>query len=192
MAEPLAPVMFRQSLALDWAQVAGAGWRCEPVPGRAAILLKEGPLTALLPERLAGLLGFVLPEPGRTAGPDDRLALWQGPHEWLLLVPGAEAASLIARLRDAAAGVTATVTDLSDRLGQLHIVGPGAAGLLAQGSGLVFAGLATGSVVRTRFLQLAVTFRPTASGIELVTERLHLPYLFDWFSTLHLTIPEQA
>lgn len=192
MAELLAPVAYRRNLALDWAKARGPGWRAAPAAARAIVVLKEGPLSELLSGRLQPVLGVALPDPGRVAGSERLQVLWQGPHEWLLLADADEAASLLPRLREAAAGVTAAIVDLSDRLAQLRIGGAQAAAVLAQGCGLEFSSLVPGSVVRTRFLQFSVTLQPVDGGIEMTFERLHLPFLLDWFSTVSESVLEQA
>ena len=76
----------------------------------------------------------VSPNTVQTAG--DLTVLWLGPDEWLVLTaPGAEAA-IIARLREALAGIHAAVTDVSGNLARLRLAGNHARDVLAKGCSL--------------------------------------------------------
>jgi sarcosine oxidase subunit gamma len=64
----------------------------------------------------------------------DRIAIWLGPDEWLLLVPGAsDPAPIAAAIEAATAGVPHSLVDVSHRQLCLEVSGPEAATVLAAG-----------------------------------------------------------
>jgi sarcosine oxidase subunit gamma len=76
----------------------------------------------------------VSPNTVQTAG--DLTILWLGPDEWLVLTPPGAEAAVIARLREALAGIHAAVTDISGNNARLRLAGNHARDVLAKGCSL--------------------------------------------------------
>jgi len=78
--------------------------------------------------------GVALPvEPCRFNIRDNRLALWLGPDEWLLIAPNAEPAPIFATIEAALAGIPHALVDVSSRSIGIEIAGEQAAFVLNQG-----------------------------------------------------------
>ena len=111
--------------------------------GRApAILLEELPFRTRIglraredaAARIGTALGLDLPGPMlRTSAAGDLEALRLGPEEWLLLAAVADAAGLVSRFEEAAAGEHLAVVDLSHRFAEILVSGPAAREVLAAG-----------------------------------------------------------
>lgn len=113
---------------------AGVGLTALP-PGAQISLRGEG-ADRRFRQAVEGVLGFALPlRPNATARGDGGTALWLGPNEWLLLVPG-QAEPWIERLSDALAGLHHALNDVSESRAAIRISGPGTLDLLAKGSSL--------------------------------------------------------
>lgn len=106
-----------------------------PVPGQ--INLRGRPSDTAFLAAAGSVLDCRLPvSPNTVQTAGELTVLWLGPDEWLLLTqPGAETA-IIARLREALAGVHAAVTDVSGNLARLRLAGPAARDVLAKGCSL--------------------------------------------------------
>ena len=76
----------------------------------------------------------VSPNTVQTAG--DLTVLWLGPDEWLVLTPPGAEAAIIARLREALAGIHAAITDVSGNHARLRLAGNHARDVLAKGCSL--------------------------------------------------------
>ena len=76
----------------------------------------------------------VSPNTVQTAG--DLTVLWLGPDEWLALTPPGAEAAIIARLREALAGIHAAITDVSGNHARLRLAGTHARDVLAKGCSL--------------------------------------------------------
>lgn len=113
------------------------------VSGERAVALREVPFVTMIGvraepgspavARLGESLGTGLPEAcGRVTSAGGHSALWLGPDEWLV-VSEADGAELTARLRDALAGDSGSVVDVSANRTTLELSGPGAREALQKG-----------------------------------------------------------
>ena len=83
------------------------------------------------------VLGFALPlESNRTNGKAACNALWLGPDEWLITVPGSQEQVLFKALSKAAAAHHVAITDVSDARTVILLSGSNARGVLEKGCGL--------------------------------------------------------
>jgi len=81
--------------------------------------------------------GVALPrEACRRNEADGRFALWLGPDEWLLIVPGSDPAPLFDAIEAATAGLPHSLVDVSARSVGIEIAGERAAFVLNQGNPL--------------------------------------------------------
>lgn len=106
----------RRATALDafaapMAAASGDGVRLSALPRLGQVTLRAaGEATALA----MAAIGIDLPaEPNRWSGNDDRLAVWLGPDEWLVLVPDGEAGAVVARIQLALGGRHVAAVDTS-------------------------------------------------------------------------------
>lgn len=140
MADPL---RYLRTSALSHLQLLARARQ----PENAGITMRERPFRGQLALRGEGAnarfvaaagngLGFDLPvEPNTAAGEGGITALWLGPSEWLLVMPG-EAAAHMATLREALAGTHHAVTDVSESRAVIGLAGPAAREVLAKGCSL--------------------------------------------------------
>jgi sarcosine oxidase, subunit gamma len=108
--------------------------------------------------RAAEALGFALTEPLRSTAGEGARALWLGPDEWLLLVPGEAASTTAAVLREALAGRHHAVVVVSDRLTGIAVDGQRSREILNAGCPLDLhrRAFAPGTVARTLLGKVAV------------------------------------
>lgn len=100
--------------------------------GQAARLAFRGREAAIGPAGEA--FGVALPrEACRRNDANGRFALWLGPDEWLLIVPGAEPKPIFEAIEEATAGLPHALVDVSSRSLGIEIAGPKAAFVLNQG-----------------------------------------------------------
>lgn len=100
--------------------------------GPAARLAFRGREAAIGPAGDA--FGVALPrEACRSHQAEGRFALWLGPDEWLLIVPGAEPAPIFQAIEAATAGTSRSLVDVSARSVGIEIAGAKAAFVLNQG-----------------------------------------------------------
>ena len=86
-------------------------------------------------QRYDRVLGFELPyAPNTTAGNKDITAMWLGPDEWLIKTEDGKEVSLADALREAAKGLHAAVTPVSDSCRIFRVSGVDARAVLAQGT----------------------------------------------------------
>ncbi len=173
----LAHVSYDASPVRDWSALRSPDWSIARDDAAGAVAIRKGARAWNGPERL----GFALPGPNMASTVGDMTVLWQGPQEWLVLLPRDEAAAATGRFAAALADETAIVADVSGRLLLLGIGGD-AHTLLSHGTGIDLARLQNGHLARTRFANLPVTLLGGAQGIHLVTDRVHEPGLHAWFS----------
>jgi len=130
----------------------GLDGHAQATRGEAGIAMSEQPFRGIVNVRvrpgdgeagtaLEAVLGFALPaEPNTTAASATALALWLGPDEWWIVVPGPEpecGPTLAAALHEALAGRPGSaVTDVTDSRTCLRIRGPRARDLLNKGTPL--------------------------------------------------------
>ena len=101
------------------------------------INLRADPGDGTLMNAFASVLGYPLPlEPNRTSGEGKRGALWLGPDEWLVTVPGGQENALFGALATAADGKHVALSDVSDARTILTLTGPRARDVLQKGCGL--------------------------------------------------------
>ena len=131
----------------------GLDGRAQASRGAAGVALAERPHRGMVNLRLdpsdetamnafAEAFGFALPvQPNTSAGNGEASALWLGPDEWWLVVPGPgpEAGpELAAKLRAALADGFAAVTEVGEGRTCIRIAGPKARALLQKGCPLDF------------------------------------------------------
>lgn len=81
-----------------------------------------------------GVLGFELPlEPNTFAGERENYALWLGPNEWLIVVPGEQEGLVAEGLRNALRGQFFAVTEVGGGQTIITLSGQNARDLLAKG-----------------------------------------------------------
>ena len=117
--------------------------------------------------------------PLASAGEGARIALWQGPDEWLLIAEDG-AADLAATLETALAGVFHTLVDVSHRQVAYEVSGPGAARLLnaAVPLDLDLSAFPLGMATRTWLLKAEIgLWRPEAQKFRLEVSRSFGPYV---------------
>lgn len=121
--------------------------RIVEMPVDVGIQMAEAPMQGHLalrgegedPELLAAVgavIGIDLPvKPNTTQRGGGTTALWLGPNEWLLVVPG-EADAIAAELSSAMSGILHAVNNVSDSRTALLLTGNSARDLLAKGTSL--------------------------------------------------------
>jgi sarcosine oxidase subunit gamma len=120
----------------------------------------------------------VAPMTASVAG--ERVALWLGPDEWLLLAPESDLMSIGEELRSALSGVPHALVDVSDRQVGLLLEGVGSAWILNAGVPLdlslrAFPG---GTVTRTVFEKTEIVlWRSGPDAFRLEVWRSFAPYL---------------
>ncbi len=131
----------------------GLEGRSEEARGAAGIAMSERPHRGIVNLRLdpknaearaafeAGF-GFALPIAANTsAGDTDTIALWLGPDEWWLVVPGPEpeaGPALAEKLRAALTDHFAAVTEVGESCACIRVSGPRARALMQKGCPLDF------------------------------------------------------
>jgi len=102
-------------------------------PHRGMVNLRLDPSDATAMNAFADAFGFALPvAPNTSAGDGAASALWLGPDEWWLVVPGPGPA-LADKLRAALADGFAAVTEVGESRTCIRIAGPKARALLQKG-----------------------------------------------------------
>lgn len=116
--------------------------------------------------------GVALPRsPNTVASAGERLALWLGPDEWLLIAPGEDAATVAAGIAATVGAAPHALVDVSHRQLAIGLSGPAAADVLAAGCPLdldigVFP---VGAATRTIFAKTEIILAriaPTSFRIE--------------------------
>jgi sarcosine oxidase subunit gamma len=130
---------------------------------------------------LGEAFGLALPDqPCRAAVQRDRVALWLGPDEWLLIAAADETASLLQSLKNALTGRPASLVDVSHRNIGLIVKGPRAADLLNAGCPLDLdpETFPVGMCARTLFGKAEVVlWRSTQDSFRLEAWRSFAPYV---------------
>ena len=111
-------------------------------PHRGIVNLRLDPGNAEITAAFESAFGFALPATANTsAGDADTIALWLGPDEWWLVVPGPEpeaGPALAEKLRAALTGHFAAVTEVGESRTCIRVSGPHARALLQKGCPLDF------------------------------------------------------
>ncbi|WP_222183852.1 sarcosine oxidase subunit gamma [Geminicoccus harenae] len=154
------------------------GLRVEVAAPSAVIGVAGTHGAAGLGDALADVLGHRLdPTPGSAGGTEPR-SLWTGPDRWLVVSEQLDRFALARRIREAGPCPT-LVTDLTDGLPAIDLVGPRARELLAHGCPVV---PADGQVARTLLALQPVTLLGEAHRMRLFTDRGLVPFLWDWLA----------
>ena len=140
------------------------------------INLRADPTDEALMNAIESVLGHALPrQPNSTGGPDGPDgpngkdgwgAIWLGPDEWLLTMPGGRGNPLFGALAAAADGRHAALSDVSDARTVLTLSGPRARAVLEKGCGLDLHPRAfrTGQCAQTRLARAAILLHQTADA----------------------------
>ena len=111
-------------------------------PHRGIVNLRLDPANTEAMAAVEAAFGFALPTTANdTAGNADTIALWLGPDEWWLVVPGPEPEAgpeLADKLRAALRGHFAAVTEVGESRTCIRVSGPNARALLQKGCPLDF------------------------------------------------------
>ncbi len=143
-------------------------------PHRGIVNLRLDPGNAEALAAFESAFGFALPAAANTsAGDADTLALWLGPDEWWLVVPGPEpeaGPALAAKLRAALTGHFAAVTEVGESRTCIRVAGSSARALLQKGCPLDFhpRAFAAGACAQSILAKAGVTLHLFAD--ETVTE----------------------
>jgi sarcosine oxidase subunit gamma len=104
------------------------------IPFLAQVNLRADPNDGTVMGGLAAALGFGLPtEPNTTTEGADRLAIWLGPDEWLVVGPAGTEGELERLLRADIGEAVGSVVDLSANRTTLELRGPMAREVLMKG-----------------------------------------------------------
>ncbi len=147
--------------------------------------LRADPADEALMRAFEGALGYALPlEPNRTNGEGGRGALWLGPDEWLVTVPGDQEHALFDALSQAATGHDVALSDVSDARIVLTLSGSRARDVLEKGCGLDLHPRAfqTGHCAQTRLARAAILLHQTgdAPAYDIHVAWSFAAYLWVW------------
>ena len=119
-----------------------AGVAMSERPHRGIVNLRLDPENAEAMAAIEAAFGIALPTASNTsaandtAGDADTIALWLGPDEWWLVVPGPEPEAgpeLAEKLRAALSGHFAAITEVGESRTCIRVAGPSARALLQKG-----------------------------------------------------------
>jgi sarcosine oxidase, subunit gamma len=155
-----------------------------PVCDHAWLLLQGDPDDESLRTALLRRAGLLLPQPNRSLAVGARSIFWLAPREWLLEVPGREAAALEAALTGDFVRTANGLIVLSDALAGFDVSGTGAPELLSAGCGLDLdqGAFDTGSVSRTLLADVPVILwrRNADQGFRCLVDRALSHHLWSW------------
>lgn len=150
----------------------------------AQLWLSGDPADAAFAAAAGGVLG-ALPGAGHISG-EDPLLLWQAPDRWLVVSERRPGTELARALRQALAGLDATVSDTTDGLALFEVAGPAARRVVGQGTtfDLDPARFGPGSGAVTLFAGLRVSLYCLAPDrLRLHAEVASARFVWDWLST---------
>lgn len=148
--------------------------------------LRGDPADSAFVQAVEAVLGLALPvQPNTVAGSQDRIALWLGPNEWLLMTPPDGEVELIDALRKSLTDLFAAVTDVTGGQTIISVKGPLARDLLAKGCPLdlhprIFG---PGQCAQTHIAKTAALIRPRDGEppvFEIIVRRSFADYLWRW------------
>jgi sarcosine oxidase subunit gamma len=119
-------------------------------------------------------------QPLRATRSGERAALWQGPDEWLLLAPVAEAAHMRAAIEAAVVPLPHALVDVSDRQCGFVVAGPRVEEWLAAACplDLHISAFPPGMTTRTQFAKAEITlWRLARDRFHLEAARSFVPYV---------------
>jgi sarcosine oxidase subunit gamma len=120
----------------------------------------------------AALAGIALPRANRAAVSGNVVALWLGPHRYLLAGPG---------LRHQLEACGAALVDQSDARVVVRIAGPRGRDVLAKGTGIDLARLAANDVASTLLGDIAVILHAAdTEAVDLYVPRSYALTLWEW------------
>jgi heterotetrameric sarcosine oxidase gamma subunit len=131
--------------------------------------------------RLATLLGTDLPGPNKLAIADALRVAWIGPGDWLLT--GSD--NRYAAIEEAIAGATGLVREVGDGYARYRLSGPGAVGVLQQGTSIDLRpdNFVPGSCAVTLFAQLHAAIELLGEALFIITVDVSCArYLENWFA----------
>ncbi len=149
------------------------------------INLRADPGDIALMSAFEAVLGYPLPlEPNRTSGEGKRGALWLGPDEWLVTVPGGQENALFGALATAGEGKHVALSDVSDARTILTLAGPHARDVVQKGCGLDLHPRAfqTGQCAGTLLARAAIVLHQTgdAPAYDIHVAWSFAAYLWVW------------
>ncbi len=152
----------------------------EPSGGLVVLRVRADDLEARA--AAAAALALALPvSPRRPERHPDLIAYWTAPNAWLL---AGDAATIVARMRDALARSHVAIIDISDARTRFTIAGPAARDLLAKGTGIDLAPtqFVAGDAALTRFADLAVLLDCVSDAplFHLIADRPATEHLWAW------------
>ncbi len=151
------------------------------LPASAMIDLRLDPANAATLSAAQSALALNLPlTPGKSATGAERVAIWFGPDQWLIVAPSAAATPLVHAL----AGAAVSAVDVSDLRAEFELAGPRAMDVLRKGCAIdlhprVFG---PGDCALTSLARVRIAVRQTDErpGYRVLVERSVAPYLWDW------------
>lgn len=157
-----------------------AGWR----EGLSILNLRGPAGSAAFQGAVAGALGLALPTwPGGVAEHEGLRLVWVGPDDWFVIGAKGQAERLAAVLRLALAGQHHAVTDVSSGYTVLHLSGPPARDVLAQGCPLDLhpRAFTVGAAAGSHFFKASVWLWQTdaSPAYELLVRRSFMGYAWE-------------
>ncbi len=166
-------------------------------PHRGIVNLRLDPGNAEVTAAFEAAFGFALPASANTsAGDADTIALWLGPDEWWLVVPGPEpeaGPALAEKLRAALTGHFAAVTEVGESRACIRVSGPSARALLQKGCpldfhpGVFMAGACAQSILAKAMVTLHLFADESAAQagaegpvFDIYVQRSFAEYLWAW------------
>lgn len=156
------------------------------VADRAMIDIRARRVDKAAFEAIEKALGLALPEAPRTSAQADEVtALWLSVDQWLVIVPLAQRAALVARLAGAAQGQFAAVTDMSDARAVIRLAGDGAREVVMKGGAADLTTCDAGTVRRLRLAEIAAMVHIVSTGpdvLDVYVFRSYADYAWDWLA----------
>lgn len=154
-------------------------------PAVSMINLRGSPGDRNFVERVEQVIGMALPvSPNQYVTRGEAQCIWQGPDEWLLVLPEGDQHALIDSLEEALDGQHHAVTDVTGNRVVFHLGSESATALLASGCSLDFAetSFPGGVAAQTILARTPVTILRAGdgSGFDIHARRSYRAWLRDW------------